>query len=75
MNIADILVHISNALDDDQRRDVVKSLREMDGVISSRFVSNKDRFMMLAFNPEKVKSLGLLAAFDRAGLQARLIGM
>jgi hypothetical protein len=59
----------------EQRQAVVQTLRNIDGVISPRFVANKDRFMMVAFDPATVQTDGLRHAFNRMGLQAKLIGM
>jgi len=47
----------------------------MDGVIAPRFVANKNHFLMVAYNPEKMNSDNLHQAFTRMGLQAKLIGM
>jgi hypothetical protein len=75
MNITDILVHVPNTLNPGQRQEVEETLRTIDGIIAPRFVPDREHFMMVAYNPEKMRSENLRQAFTHMGLQARLIGM
>jgi hypothetical protein len=75
MNVTDILVHVHDTLQPGQRREVEDTLRTIDGIIAPRFVPDRDHFMMVAYNPEKMRSDNLRQAFNHMGLQAKLIGM
>ena len=75
MNITDILVHITDTMNQGQRQKVEETLRSMEGIIAPRFVTDRKHFMMVAYNPEKMRSDTLHQAFTRMGLQAKLIGM
>ena len=75
MNIIDILLHIRNQLGPDDRHTVEKELREVDGIIAPRFSENNDQLLVVAYNPAKVNSGGLMEKITSMGLEARLVGL
>lgn len=75
MNIIDILVHIRSNLNVEDRDTVEQQLREVDGVIAPRFTENNDHLLMVAYNPAKVNTGGLLDKVTEMGLDARLVGL
>lgn len=75
MNIIDILVHIRNSLDPEDRNTVEQELREVDGIIAPRFTENNEHMLVVAYNPAKVNTGGLIEKVTSMGLDARLVGM
>jgi hypothetical protein len=75
MNISDVLVHTKSKMNSGQRQAVEQTLREVDGVIAPRFVPNKDQFIIVAYDPEKVQTIGIRDAFNRIGVEASFVGM
>lgn len=75
IQLADVTLHIDEALDVGRRALVEEQLRALDGVVS---VSNSDttpHLMVVEYNPEKLKATHLLDTVKAAGLHAELIGL
>lgn len=75
MNISDILVHVRTDLDPDDRNTVEQELREVDGIISPHFTDNNNHMLMVAYDPAKVNTGGLMEKVSSMGLDASLVGM
>lgn len=75
MNIIDIMVYIRTQLDAAQRSVVEHELSHQQGVMSSRFNSDKTHMLMLTYNPDAISSAGLLRKITNMGLDARLVGL
>ena len=74
MNISDILIHINQDLDKQQREFLEEAMRQIDGVIAPRFNPGKDHLLLVAFNPAITSTAKLLAKVQSFGYNAQLIG-
>lgn len=73
MQAADIMIHVSNNLNLEQKQLVENQLREIDGVIAPRF--NTEHLLVIYFNLDKTKSSVLLNTVKSIGYQAQLVGI
>lgn len=74
MSISDILIHINQYLDEDQRKSLEESIRQVDGVIAPRFNPGKEHLLLVAFNPDATSTAALLAKVQSFGYSAQLVG-
>ena len=75
MNVVDVLIHVNEALDKNQRVQLEQTMRDLDGVIAPRFNPAHPHLMLVAFNPSHVQSKVLLQHVNSAGYHAQLIGV
>ena len=75
MNIIDILVHIRTNLNGEDRDNVEQELRQLDGIIAPRFTEHNEHLLVVAYNPAKLNTGGLLEKVTAMGLDARLVGL
>ena len=74
IQLADVTLHIDEALSKERRADIEASLRGIDGVVS---VSNPDKtphLTIVEYNPEKTNSHSILDCVKGQGVHAELIG-
>lgn len=74
MNISDVLIHIDPLLGDDQRKVMEESLRGLEGVVAPRFNPGQPHLLVVAFDPDKVRAMELLARVREQGCRAQLVG-
>lgn len=74
MNIGDVLIHINESLNAQQRSTLEESMRDIDGVIAPRFNPGKEHLLLVAFNPDRTNFSVLLNKVKSFGYQAQLIG-
>lgn len=75
MDISDIMIYFNDRMKQGQRNTVEETLRDIDGVIAPRFVTNKEQFLIIAYNPEKVQTSRFQETFAHMDLDARFVGM
>lgn len=75
MNIVDTMIYIKNHLDTEQRHRIEGELRNLDGIVTPKFSGHRDKLLLVAYNPEKLNSAGLLRRITDMGLEARLVGL
>ena len=75
MNVVDVLIHVNELLDNNQRVQLEQTMRDLDGVIAPRFNPDHPHLMLVAFNPQHVHSKVLLQQVNSAGYHAQLIGV
>jgi tetrahydromethanopterin S-methyltransferase subunit F len=73
MQATDIMIHVSNNLNIEQKQLVEEKLRAVEGVIAPRF--NKDHLLLIYFNRDKTKSSVLLNTVKSIGYKAQLVGL
>jgi cell division protein FtsX len=73
-NTVEIVVHISESLDDAQRSNLVVALEQIDGVVSAEFCPLRYHLMLLRYDRDRYSSQDILGAVSDQKLQARLIG-
>ena len=74
MNISDILIHIDQALNADEKHALEEKMRAIPGVIAPRFNPGRDHLLLVAFDPERVKSTAMLDSVRAGGYRAQLVG-
>ena len=75
IQLADVTLHVDEALSKERRADLETSLRGIDGVVS---VSNADKtphLTIVEYNPKKTNSTAILACVKEQGVHAELIGI
>lgn len=74
MNLSDILIHIDESLDAQQRNTLEEAVREIDGVVAPRFNPGKEHLLLVAYNPDVARTATLLSKVRSFGYGAQLIG-
>ena len=75
IDLADVTLHIDEALDADERATVVEQLRALDGVVSVHNPDSKSHLTVVEYNPAKIDAGQLLKTVQSRGLHAELIGL
>ena len=73
-NTVEIVVHISENLEDRQRNNLAIALGEEDSIVSAEFCSLRQHLMLVRYDRDQHSSQDVLNAFKAKKLQARLIG-
>lgn len=83
MQLADVLIHLNDNINESEKEDLVEQLRALNGVIAPRFNSGSDtgsnqsqqHLLLVSYNPETINSLDLLHTVNDKGYTAQLVGM
>lgn len=75
VQLADVLVHIDQNLNPEQRSFIETTLRAMDGVISVHNPQDRPHLSLVEYVPEKTSSQAILSAVTGRGVHAELIGL
>jgi hypothetical protein len=75
MEMADVTVHINEAIDHDRRTQLADTIRAHKGVMAVAHHDEKSHLMIIEYDPDTVTSLELLQVTLDQGLHAQLIGM
>ncbi len=77
INLADVTLHIDEALDEAARGALEEALRRRDGVVSVRFNTSAahPHLALVEFNPQKVAARDLLSIVQYQGYHGELIGL
>ena len=70
----EIVVHISENLDDAQRNNLVSALVANDDIVSAEFCPLRYHLMLVRYDRDQYSSQDVLSAVSDQKLQARLIG-
>ena len=70
----EIVVHISENLDDAQRNNLVSALVQNDDIVSAEFCPLRYHLMLVRYDRDQYSSQDVLSAVSGHKLQARLIG-
>ena len=73
-NTVEIVVHISENLEDMQRNNLVIALENEDGIVSADFCPLRYHLMLVRYDRDQYSSQDVLGAVSAQKLQARLIG-
>jgi len=73
-NTVEIVVHISDSLDDAQRNNLVVTLEQNEGIVSAEFCPLRYHLMLVRYDREQYSSQDVLSAVNDQKLEARLIG-
>ena len=73
--ISDIMIHIKETLNAEQRTALENEIRKVEGVVSPGFNADKPHLLLITYNTEKSSTAVLLAKTRAAGYTAQLVGM
>ncbi|MEN8108781.1 MAG: hypothetical protein ABFS22_12350 [Pseudomonadota bacterium] len=73
-NSVEIVVHVSDNLEDGQRSNLVNALEKEDGIVSAEFCPLRYHLMLVRYDKDQYSSQDVLGAVSSQKLQARLIG-
>ena len=73
-NAVEIVVHVSDTLDERKRNNVVAALGNEDGIVSAEFCPLHFHLMLVKYDRDQYTSQNVLSAFGAQKLQAKLIG-
>ena len=73
-NAVEIVVHVSESLEDAQRINLVAALEKEDGIVSAEFCPLRYHLMLVRYDKDQYSSQDVLGAVNAQKLQARLIG-
>jgi len=73
-NTVEIVVHISENLEERQRSNLVAALENKDGIASAEFCPLRYHLMLVRYDKDQYSSQDVLSAVSGQNLQARLIG-
>jgi hypothetical protein len=73
-NAVEIVVHISESLEEGQRNNLVSALEKEDGIVSAEFCPLRYHLMLVRYDRNQCSSQDVLSAVDAQHLEARLIG-
>jgi hypothetical protein len=75
MQLSDVLIHINEMPNESEQNDLVEQLRNLEGVIASRFSQEKDHLLFVSYNSVTIDSTALIEKVRENGCKAQLIGM
>jgi len=75
MHIADLLIHVNETLDSNERESLQEELRKLYGVIAPRFNRETPHLLLVSYEPQEIDSLKLLNRVKANGYHAQLVGM
>lgn len=73
--LVDVTIHVDEAIDSDQQKDLMALLRETNGVISVGHQQKVSHLFIIEYDPDVVTSEVLLEVVGNTGVHAELIGL
>ena len=74
MDMADVVIHINESVDHDQRTAIADTVRAHKGVMAVSHHDEKPHLMIVEFDPDQVHAKELLQVTVDQGVHAQLIG-
>jgi hypothetical protein len=74
MDMADVVIHINEAVDHDQRVAIADAIRAHAGVMGVSHHDEKPHLLIVEFDPDQVHAKDLLQVALAKGVHAQLIG-
>jgi hypothetical protein len=73
MQMTDVMIHVNEHLNLDQKQLIESQLRQIKGVIAPRF--NKEHLLLVCYNSDQLNSSVLLDCVKSYGYQTQLVGI
>ncbi len=73
-NLSDVMIHLDEPLSQTHRNTLEERMRALPGVIAVRFNPGKNHLLLIAFDPDQVRPIALLAQAKSIGYTAQLVG-
>lgn len=74
MDVSDILIHVNESLNEQQRSALEEAVRQIEGVVAPRFNPGREHLLLVAYNPDVASAAELLTKVQSYGYHAQLIG-
>lgn len=74
VNVVEIVVHVSDSLEDEHRTNLVSTLEKEAGIVSAEFCPLRYHLILVKYDRDQYSSQDVLSAVGAQKLQARLIG-
>ena len=75
MQLADVLIHLDQNINESKKENLVEQLRTVEGVIAPRFTNERDHLLLVSYNSDTTSSLTLLNEVKNKGYKAQLVGL
>lgn len=75
MHLADLLIHVNETLDTNERASLEEELRAVKGVVAPRFNRKTPHLMLVSYDPMEAEPRDLLGRVKRNGYNAQLVGL
>jgi hypothetical protein len=70
----DIVVHVTEGLDEDQRLDLTAVLKATSGIMDAEFCASHEHLMLVRYDTDALSSQEILEDITSQGVHAQLIG-
>ncbi len=74
IQLADVMLHVDQALDADRRHRLTEAVREDQGVVGVGLHDFAPHLMLIAYNPASTSAASILQRATAEGLRAELVG-
>ena len=75
MDMADVVIHISETVDHDRRTAIADTIRDHTGVMAVAHHDEKPHLLIVEYNPDAVHAKDLLQVALDQGVHAQLVGL
>ena len=75
IQLADVVVHIDQTLESQQRSQIEDELRAINGVVSVHNPDDRPHLSVIGYNPDLTNSGAILSTITNQGVHAELIGL
>ncbi len=75
IDLADVTIHIDEALDEEGKRSLEAAFRIRNGVVSVRINPDRPHLVLVEYNPKIIKSRDLVDIPRFQGLRGELVGL
>jgi hypothetical protein len=73
-NVVEIVLHVKEDLEQEQRSHVVSALEKTEGIIGAEFCPLRNHLVLTKYNKDIFSSQDVLKSFNSLKLEAKLIG-
>jgi hypothetical protein len=71
----EVIVHVDEALSEEQRSGLIRNLQGRDGVEKARFTQGRDHLMVIDYDSNKLNTSEVLGYVKEENVNAELIGI
>jgi hypothetical protein len=75
MNMCDLVVHLNETLDQDQKQRLEAKFTERQGVVSAHFSHKHPHMMTVAYDCDSLRSEDIVRVVENQGWHAQAVGM
>ena len=73
--LTDVMIHIDESLSADDLKKIEDAVRDDACVVSAGMPTGNNHVMMVAYNPDCISAVDILARVKQSGVHAELVGM